>query len=419
MEKMSKLQYGVIFLCFVMNMCDGMDVMIVSYSAKAISAQWSVTAENFGVVFSAGLLGMASGAILLAPIADKIGRKKLVLFSLVVMGLSSFLTGFVHSLVWLTVARLFTGLGVGCMLACINALTAEYSSIKMKSFWVSFVGAGYPTGAVICGFIAHPIISIYGWRSLFLTAGALTLLVVPIAWIYVQESLDFLLKKQPPKALERANNLLLKMKKEALQVLPLQSVSTTSSSLAKLFEGNLRSATGYLWVAFFFCFATLYFLTSWIPKLASDFGMSDALAIYAGLAFNLGSLFGILSQGYLSTKLGIKGVISVFLVSTGVLMGLFGFVSSSLLLLTLFAAIGFGMQGGFIGLYAVSAHLYETTIRSTGIGWAIGLGRLGAIIGPMLGGLLISYNIPTHLNFIVFSIPCALAGIATLFIRIK
>ncbi|MDR6548154.1 benzoate transport [Chryseobacterium rhizosphaerae] len=418
-KKMSTLQYVIMVLCFMANMCDGMDVMIVSYAAKAISADWNVPPKEFGIVFSAGLVSMAIGAIFLAPLADKIGRKKTVIISLITMGISSIATGFAPSLPFLVVARLVTGLGVGCLLACISALASEYSSKKMKTFWVSFVMAGYPAGAILSGFVANHLISTYGWHSLFIFAGVVTLLMIPLIVLFLRESLDFLVKKQPEFALNKINKILTAIDAEPISVLPPKAIPSTKSSVSGLFSKELKTSTLTLWFAFFLSFGSFYFLTSWIPKLASDFGMSDSLAIYAGLIFNVGSLMGIVFQGYLSTRFDIRKVIAVFLVMTFLLMITFNYVHGSMAMLILFGCIGFTIQGGFIGFYAVGASLYDTVIRSTGIGWAIGMGRFGAILGPLLGGFLISNHIPTHINFIIFAIPCLIAGIITLFIRLK
>jgi MFS family permease len=163
-------------------------------------------------------------------------------------------------------------------------------------------------------------------------------------------------------------------------------------------------------------FASLYFLTTWIPKLASATGLSVELAIYAGTIFNLGAFLGIISQGYLSSKFGLKKTICGFLITTAFLMLIFGFFSGSVMTLILFGLIGFGIQGGFVGLYSVAARIYPTEIRNTGVGWAVGAGRIGAIVGPLLGGLLIGLGLSMSINFIVFAIPTLIGGIITLYI---
>ena len=418
-DKMLRVQHIAIAICFLMNMCDGMNVMTISYTTNAISKEWMVAPSNLGLVFSAGLLGMALGAMFLAPKADLIGRKSVILISALWMGIASVCTGFAQSITTLVLLRFFTGLGIGSMLACTSTLAAEYAPQRTKSFWVSFVMAGYPAGAVLSGLTANYIITQYGWKVFFFSTGVITLLTTPFTFMFLNESLEFLLKKQPANALVKINRILKSMNKKALSVLPTREIKYPQSSVVVLFKHEKIKSTIVLWLSFFLSFAALYFLTSWIPKLAAISGMSASFAIYAGILFNMGALLGIIFQGYLSAKFGLKNIICYFLLGTAVLMILFGFVKDPFFLLLLFCLIGFGIQGGFIGLYAVAAKLYETEIRSTGIGWAIGFGRLGAIIGPFLGGIFISRGISVALNFTFFAIPVFIAAVATLFIQLK
>ena len=186
-----------------------------------------------------------------------------------------------------------------------------------------------------------------------------------------------------------------------------------------LFSEGRKEATIRLWVAIFMAFATLYFLTMWIQKLASAAGLSISLAIYAGTVFNLGAFVGIISQGYLSSRFGLRRIICSYLLGTAVLMSLFGLFTGTDMVLVLFGFIGFGVQGGFIGLYSVAARLYPTQVRTTGVGWAIGFGRLGAVAGPFVGGILIGAGLSMTTNFLIFAVPTVIAGVATLFISAK
>lgn len=411
------LQYVTIVICFLMNMCDGMDVMVISYTSNAIGNEWSISAGNFGIAFSMGLFGMALGAMLLASKADIVGRKPMIVLCACWMGVGVFFTAFAKSLPQLIFFRFFSGIGIGSMLACTSTITAEYAPEKTKNFWVSMVMAGYPIGAVLSGIVATKLIAAYGWRYMYYFAGTATLLTVPIILFRLKESLAFLLNKQPKNALEKANKILVLLKLEPLNALPNKKIEDKKTGVFTLFSGTIKNATLLLWMAFLLCFAALYFLTSWIPKLASNAGLSPSLSIYAGIFFNLGAFIGIITQGYLSANFGLKKVICYFLISTAVLMALFVFFTGPVMTLILFCLIGFGIQGGFIGLYAVAARIYPTEIRSTGIGWAIGFGRLGAILGPFIGGLLISNSASLPFNFISFAIPVALAGVITLLIN--
>jgi benzoate transport len=411
-----------------MNMLDGMDVMVISYTAPAIAKEWArsdgrppgvpISPTDLGLVFSMGLLGMAVGAMFLAAQADRIGRRRVILLSAGLMGSCVLATVYVQSLPMLVLARFVSGLGIGSMLASTATLTAEYAPARTKDFWVSFVMSGYPIGAVLSGMVAARIIPHYGWRAMFGTAGGATLLTLPIIYIFLAESLDFLFKSQPKGALEQANKLLQKMGRESLTELPPLPIAVAKASVGELFSNNRQSATLLLWTALFMSFATLYFLTMWIPKLASNVGLSQHLAIYAGTVFNLGAFFGIVSQGYLSARLGLQRVICGFLIVTTLLMVAFGFVSGSLWVLVLFGLIGFGIQGGFVGMYSLAAKLYPTRVRATGVGWAVGAGRIGAVVGSIVGGLLIGAGWSMAANFIAFAIPAFIAGVITLLINV-
>jgi MFS transporter, AAHS family, 4-hydroxybenzoate transporter len=413
-------QFTTIFICFLMNMLDGMDVMVVSYAAPAIGKEWAVSPQAMGSVFSAGLLGMTLGTLFIAPRADIVGRRAIILLSALIMGTMVFATYLAQSVEQLLFFRFISGLGIGSMLASTATLTSEYAPKKTKDFWVSFAMSGYAIGAVVSGLAAAQIIPAYGWRAMFQTAGVATLLTLPLIYFFLSESLDFLLKKRPTGALDKVNAILQKMNQPTLSALPPLSMETIEKpSVTSLLTPQRQVSTLQLWFALFMAFGSLYFLTTWIPKLASSAGLSMELAIYAGTVFNLGAFMGIMTQGYLSSKFGLRRTIFGFLAATAVLMAVFGFFKGSALVLVLFGLIGFGIQGGFVGLYSVAARFYPTEIRSTGVGFAMSAGRIGGIVSPFFGGILIGAGLSMTANFMIFAIPTILAGIATLLIKSK
>ena len=254
---------------------------------------------------------------------------------------------------------------------------------------------------------------------MFMVAGVATALAIPLVFFLLPESLNFLTKVGRPNALENANKILRSMKCVALDTLPPAAAPVGRSRVSSLFAAGKSTLTLWLWLAFFMSFATLYFLISWIPLLAANTGLSEAHAIYAGAVFNLGAFFGIHLQGYSSEIFGPRCAISVFLVVAAVLMTVFGYASGSLAVLVLFGLVGFAVQGGFTGLYSVAARLYPTEVRATGVGWGIGVGRVGAIVGPALGGVLIGVGLSINANFIVFAVPMLIAAGATALIRAR
>lgn len=410
---MTALQYSTIFICFLMNMLDGMDVLVISYTAPAIAKAWDISPQALGTVFSAGLFGMTIGTLFLAPFADKIGRKAIILISGIIMGVCIYLTSYATSITELLIYRFVSGLGIGSMLASTASLASEYTPNKTRDFWVSFVISGYPIGAVVAGLVAAKVIPTDGWQQMFRIAGIASMFSVPLILFFLSESIDFYLRTQPKNALEKLNKILTKMKVQPLESLPIIEKIKSKLPVDQLLKTDFKKPTLQLWAALFMAFAALYFLTSWIPKLAKDAGLSMELAIYAGTVFNIGAFFGIITQGYFSSKYGLKKTLGVILVLTGVLMASFGlFVGSDVILLIL-ALLGFGIQGGFVGLYALSARLYPTEFRTTGVGWAMGAGRLGGIVGPMIGGLLIGAGLGIATNFLIFAVPALLSGLIT------
>ena len=418
-QGMSNLQYSTIFVCFLMNILDGMDVLVISYCAPAIAKSWLVGPEALGAVFSAGLAGMTIGALFLAPFADTIGRKKMILISALLMGTSMMLTAWSQNVTQLMVLRFISGVGIGSMLASTTALTAEYSPDKSKDFWVSFVLAGYPVGAVLSGMVAAFVVPEYGWPMMFKIAGVASFVTFPLIYFFIAESISFYIKKQPKRALRNVNRILVKLAQEPLVQLPIMEQKTSSIPITKLINKEYKIPTLQLWLALFMAFGCLYFLISWIPKLAEATGLSMALAIYAGTVFNVGAFFGILTQGYFSSRFGLKKTVTLFFVATAILMAVFELFIGSTVLLFVFGLLGFCLQGGFVGLYAVAARLYPTAFRTTGLGWAIGMGRLGGVIGPALGGILIGIGLSMAANFMIFAVPALLAGVFTFYLSSK
>lgn len=380
----------IIILCFICNILDGIDVLIISYSAPVIAKAWNISPANLGIVFSSGLVGMTIGAIFIAPLSDKIGRRPLMIFAAALMGVCIYATSYAQNINHLMLFRFTSGLGIGTMMANSTTLTAEYAPVRTKAFWVSLVVAGYPVGAVVAGLFSAYVIKNYGWQTLYTWAGLLTLSMLPVLFILLKESIEFKEKAKPKEA-----------------------------TVKRLFTVEFKWGTIYLWAALFLSFSCLYFLMNWIPKLASNAGLSLEKAIYAGTIFNLGAVAGIPIQGFFSIRFGLKKTITSILLITAILLLTFGLFKGSDLILVMLFFLGFGVQSGFVGLYAMAAGMYPTQIRSTGIGWAMGMGRLGGILGPILGGILVGLGFNMFESFAFFAIPSVLAGICTWKIRSK
>ena len=409
-------QILVVALCFVFNMLDGFDITAMAVVASSVSSDLSLTDDLLGWIFSFALAGMMVGAMVLAPVADIIGRRALIIFSLMLVGVSIFLTARADNLAPFIILRFVSGVGAGALLACQASLAAEYSPEKYRALSVALVTAGYPTGAMMTSVVASYILPDYGWRSMFVFGGLITLGMVVVAWLMIPESLKYLLEKQPKNALIKINGILQKLKHSPIDELP-ESIkshknkTTLLNNMRMLLSPKYRSLSLTLWTAFFCAFATLYFLMSWIPKLMENAGYDMAAGRNAFFLFNLGGVIGIYLLGYLSIKWKLTNLIFNLSIASAVSMIAFALAPNELnTLLILIVMIGILQQSAFTGLYGVAAKAYPTEIRSTGVGWAIGLGRTGAVIGPAVAGYLILAGYDMSANFMFFSIPMIVCG---------
>lgn len=424
--KVSAQQMLVIGLCMFFNMLDGFDITAMAVVAGAVSTELELTPDRLGWIFSFALGGMMAGAMLLAPLSDVIGRRKMIIASVALVGVSILFTAKATTLTEFIVLRFVSGLGAGAMLASQAALTAEYSPDKYRAFSVAAVTSGYPLGAMMTSVIAGFIMPDYGWRGMFWFGGALTLAMVVVAALFIPESLKYLFERHPKNALARVNKILSKLKKEVLAALPEVSAAEKDAkagvvaTMLKLLSKQHRKITLTLWTTFFLCFATLYFLMSWIPKLMDDSGFPVEVGRQAFFLFNLGGVLGVYLLGILSTRLKLTNIIFVLLFSSAIAMVVFAMAPSerNLLLLIIFV-IGLLQQGGFTGLYSAAAKAYPTDVRSTGIGWSIGLGRSGAVIGPAVAGYLIAGGLDMSANFYIFAVPMAVGGLIAYRLHIR
>lgn len=413
-------QILVVAICFVLNMLDGMDVLILSYIAPALSTDWKISPESLGVVFSASLAGMAAGGLIIAPLADRFGRRKLIIAALLMMTAAMLGSGLATSVAELIFTRFVVGIGIGTVLASMAALTAEYAPPHHRAFAVGFLQAGYPVGATITGFVVAQHIDAHGWQAMLLGAAALCAISIPLVLLFLPESIEFLLARQPKNALARANKLLSSLGRKPLEALPAPRSAEHSRVGLKGVLGEGRAAgTILLWLAIIFSFMTLYFVISWIPKLAVEAGLPATQAIYAGAIYNVGAFIGTTSIGLVAMRFDLRRLIFAYMTLAAVALVVFGAVAMPLVatLLTAFL-IGVFVQGGFNGCYPLAASLYPAEARSTGLGWAMGVGRIGAVIGPMLGGFLLAEKVSLAVIFAIFAVPVVLAGVCAALIRV-
>jgi AAHS family 4-hydroxybenzoate transporter-like MFS transporter len=411
-------QLTIVLLCLFFNMLDGFDITAMAVVAGAIGDDLALGPQELGWIFSSALAGMMLGAMLLAPVSDIVGRRSLVIASLVLVGFSILLTARAGSFAEIVALRFASGVGAGAMLASQAALAAEYSPERYRAAAVAIVTSGYPLGAMMTSVVAAWVMPSYGWRGMFWFGGGLTIAMVLVAWLYIPESLKYLLQRRPRRAVERINRILEDLGGAVIDRLPAPDEPSAEGGpgfvrgMRMLTEKPHRKSTLTLWAAFFLLFSTLYFLMSWIPKLMEDAGYDSATGRQAFFLFNLGGVLGIYLLSWLSTRWKLSTVMLVLSMLAAVAMIVFAVAPGDLsLMLGLILAIGITQQGAFTGLYSAAAKVYPTAIRSTGIGWGIGLGRLGAVAGPAVAGYLIAAGFGMSANFYFFALPMAIGGL--------
>lgn len=415
---MTPVQLTAIIMCFVLNMIDGMDVLIVSFTSSSLEVEWGLSKTQLGYIFGAGLFGMMMGCICLAPIADKIGRFKLLFISTALIAFGMLATAVINSLEQMLVLRFVTGLGIGSILPTMAAIASEFANEKNRNFSVGFVQGGWSIGAILTGFFVAWAVPQFGWRVVYAVAGSISLIMLPLIYWFMPETLSFLAKTQPKNALENINKLLKRMGQAPIDKLPAKSIGTDARTPVRdLFSQKLRRPTLLLWSGVFFAFMTLYTLISWIPNIATTSGMPFDLATYAGMALNVGAFIGTVGIGWLATWFKINRLIFIYMLCGFSFMSIYAnFEMEYGVMFGLIFFIGISAQGGITGFYPAAARVYSSHMRTTGIGWAIGFGRFGAIIGPALFGILFDAGIAIQTMFIIFSFPLLLAGLAAFLI---
>jgi benzoate transport len=386
---MSPFQIIAIILCVALNALDGFDVLSISFASPGIASEWGIDRGALGIVLSMELIGMGFGSVLLGSVADRIGRRPTILGCLVLMAAGMLAVTSAHDVVTLSIYRLVTGLGIGGMLAAINAMAAEYANRKRRPLAVAIMAAGYPIGAVVGGSIASLLLASHDWRAVFLFGASITASFIPLIWLLMPESIEFLVHKRPPGALEKINRTLARMGHPASPALPDALPDAPRASFAALFAPGLATLTILLTAAYFFHVMTFYFILKWIPKIVVDMGFAPSAAGGVLVWANVGGASGALLFGLLAQKIDLRRLtITCMLVSTAMVI-LFGRGQAGLSQLALIAGIaGFFTNAVIIGLYAMFAQIFPTHLRAGGTGFAVGIGRAGAALGPVIAGYL-------------------------------
>ncbi|WP_417320261.1 MFS transporter [Emcibacter sp.] len=414
-EPMKARQVLIVGLCLLLNALDGFDILAITFAAPGIAQDWAVGPEMIGIVISTGLFSMAVGSILLSPITDKVGRRFMVIACLLVMGVGMLLSAFATDIISLCVYRFITGLGIGGILPTINAVSAEFSNEKRRHFSVCMMGIGYAIGGVLGGSAAAFLLSIYSWESVFIFGGVMAFIILPIAWFLMPESIEFLIARKGQGALEQTNKILRQLGHSEADHIRMAEAGTKPAGLSLLFTPRNLPQTVALSVSYFLHVMTLYYVLGWVPTLVTGLGFDKVVGTDVSVWVNIGGMFGGILFGWAATYYDLRKLLVGILLTGGVLVILFGQVPADLVLLkSVGFLVGFCMSGSVIGLYALLAAIYPTTLRATGTGFVVGAGRAGSAIGPVITGFLLAAGATRGETSMIMAMGSIIAGLVLL-----
>jgi benzoate transport len=417
---MSALQVGVVAITVALNALDGFDVLSISFASPGIAREWGIDRAALGIVLSMELIGMAIGSILLGGVADRFGRRPTILGCLAVMAIGMVMATTVTGLVDLSIWRIVTGLGIGGMLAAINAVAAEFSNSRRRHLGVSLMSIGYPVGAAVGGTVAALLLQGYDWRAVFYFGASVTAVLIPIVFLVVPESVHWLARKQPPGALPRINRALIRMGHAPVTALPEVSVEARRQSATDIFGRGLLPATVLVTLAYFFHITTFYFIAKWIPKIVADLGFSASSAAGVLVWTNVGGALGGALFGLLTLRYGVKPLTIGVLLASTVMVTMFGRAPADLQRLSLICGIaGFCTNAGIVGLYAIIAQVFPTHVRAFGTGFTIGVGRGGSVLAPIIAGFLFAAGYSLAAVALMLALGSLLAAMMLILLKLE
>ncbi|HEX3843971.1 MAG TPA: MFS transporter [Steroidobacteraceae bacterium] len=411
---LSPRQTLIIVLCSLVVMVDGFNTQSIAFAAPAIVAAWHVPAASFGVVFAAGLLGSLFGALAFGVLADRLGRKPSLVAAVLLFAAVNLIAPFTTSVAALTVVRLVSGFGLGGALPITLSLTSEYAPVRMRTTLVALMFCGFPLGAVLGGVGSAKLIPAFGWASMFYAGGLVPIALLPFVIGWIPESIRFLSVRQARGRIEQVLRRMHWLELWNGQLVPADT--PVRSPVAALFAQGRAAATLLLWVTLFLSLLLTYFLVNWIPLIARSAGYDMTTAVLGVAALNLGAIAGCLIIGRLADRYGrLTRLLGVAFVLGAVAIGLIGASGrSSLWLLAAAFLAGVCSLGAQMCTVVYCANFYDTALRSTGVGWAIGIGRIGSIVGPAMGGILIAAGVTAGTLFVLIGAMSVGSGVAVL-----
>ena len=417
-QKFGRFQAGLMFWICAFMFIEGYDMQVLGYAAPAIIKAWHSDKAAFGGVFGAGLGGFMLGATLLGNVGDMLGRKRMIVAGSMLFGLFTLASAFAEGLSSLLVLRAIAGIGLGGSIPNAIALMTEYAPARIRATRVGIMFIGYTVGSALGGIIAAQLIPAYGWPSVFVVGGVLPMVLAGASVFALPESVRFLMLKRG------RGDLVLRLLRRVRPELDLREGTaivmpeTQPSGLPvkQLFVGGRASMTVFLWLAYAANMVSLHFLTSWLPTVIADSGVPLAHAVIATALLQAGGAVGSVLVGVLLDRVGTLGIVAAFLVAVPCVAGLGHVGTEETPLMLLVAVAGLCIIGGQVGINALAGTLYPTYMRSTGAGWAFGVGRIGSILGPVIGGQLIAFGLPLGALFAIASTPILVSASALFFL---
>jgi benzoate transport len=417
---MSAAQWLAVLVTVGLNAMDGFDVLSISFASPGIAKDWGVDKATLGWVLSMELVGMGVGSVLLGGVADKIGRRPTILGCLVAMSVGMFGAGLAGGVPTLLAWRLLTGLGIGGMLASINAAVAELSCERRRSLAVSLMVIGYPLGGVIGGMVVQRLLAGGTWHDVFTFGGWVTAAFVPIVWFLLPESVAFLDRRRKPGALEAINRILTRFKLEPMAALTPETEESARRSVTDIFKPGLILATVLVTLGYFAHVTSFYFIIKWVPKLVVDMGFEPKAAAGVLTWANVGGAAGVAIFGLIATRIGLKALTLVTLLGSSAMVVWFGRGSHDLAsLATTVAVAGLFTNSAIGGYYLLFAKVFPTHVRATGTGFAVGMGRGGAVLAPIIAGYLFQAGFGMQTVATIMAMGSLLSAAALLALKVQ
>lgn len=420
-SSVGRLIIVVVALCAGVSFLDGFDILAISYVAPVIGAAWKLPKEAFGPIFAAHYIGAAFGSVFFGWYADRYGRRMGVIIPTAIFGIFALLTVYAYDFRSLFILRVLIGIGLGGALSNAIAMVAEYSPQRARATLVSVMYAAFPLGGVIGGPISAILIAKYGWHAVFILGGVLPLVLTVGLLLWLNESIRFLvLSKAPAATIGSILRRIAPTFEPAVTdtyVLP-QSRGVSTKPTREIFGREFVRATVLLCIAAFVAQLVIVYVVTWMPLVLASIGMPVTSAILASVAFSVGGIFGAIGLARIIDKdKSYRGLVVTFFLSAVSIAGI-GFLAANWYgLLAITFVTGLLTVGANIVLSAYSATVYPTAIRSTGVGWVVGWGRVGAIAGALFGTALVAAGLSIEIAYMIAAVPAAIGGIAIGLVR--